>query len=281
MKNFKKLIPALCLLLISAMLLGTSTFAWFSMNTTATAQGMTVKATSEGGLAIAAYTGTLASPSSPTSDAFKSTADAVVNASATSLSPTSTYDCETWYSALASEIDDYKANGDGYSEVAEGSLESYRLISKFQIKSLDEGTATDAADLYVSGVTVGIQGDATGDVRTNVLNKSLRVAIAYGDAVYFFAPVYVSTDAVAAADTANKTTLKCVEGGDTLETYPNTITIGTGARSSSIGTVTTTAEDVTIYIYYEGEDENCKSVNAIDINTLEVSVNFTTEEPTT
>lgn len=29
---FKKLIPSMAMLLISAMLLGTSTFAWFSMN---------------------------------------------------------------------------------------------------------------------------------------------------------------------------------------------------------------------------------------------------------
>lgn len=44
MKKFRKLVPALCMLLISAVLLGTSTFAWFSMNTTVTATGMQVTA---------------------------------------------------------------------------------------------------------------------------------------------------------------------------------------------------------------------------------------------
>jgi hypothetical protein len=42
----KKLVPALCLLLISALLLGTSTYAWFSMNTTVTAAGMQIEAKS-------------------------------------------------------------------------------------------------------------------------------------------------------------------------------------------------------------------------------------------
>lgn len=46
MKKFKKLIPAFCMLLISAVLMGTSTYAWFSMNKTVTANGMEVTAKS-------------------------------------------------------------------------------------------------------------------------------------------------------------------------------------------------------------------------------------------
>ena len=44
MKKFKKLIPALCMLLISAVLMGTSTYAWFSMNKKVTVDGMEVSA---------------------------------------------------------------------------------------------------------------------------------------------------------------------------------------------------------------------------------------------
>ena len=40
--KFKKLIPALCMLLVAAVLMGTSTFAWFSMNDQVTATGMQV-----------------------------------------------------------------------------------------------------------------------------------------------------------------------------------------------------------------------------------------------
>ena len=32
MKKFKKLIPAFCAMLVSAAMLGTSTYAWFSVN---------------------------------------------------------------------------------------------------------------------------------------------------------------------------------------------------------------------------------------------------------
>ena len=47
MKKFRKLLPALSMLLISALLMGSSTFAWFSMNTTVTATGMSVKANTD------------------------------------------------------------------------------------------------------------------------------------------------------------------------------------------------------------------------------------------
>lgn len=47
MKKFRKLIPALCMLLVSALFVGTSTYAWFSMNTTVTATDMKVTAKSD------------------------------------------------------------------------------------------------------------------------------------------------------------------------------------------------------------------------------------------
>ena len=52
MKKFRKLLPALSMLLISALLMGSSTFAWFSMNTTVSATGMQVTATAASSLVI-------------------------------------------------------------------------------------------------------------------------------------------------------------------------------------------------------------------------------------
>lgn len=44
MKKFKKLIPAFCAMLLSACMLGTTTYAWFSVNKTVTATGLSVTA---------------------------------------------------------------------------------------------------------------------------------------------------------------------------------------------------------------------------------------------
>lgn len=59
MKKFKKLIPALCMLLVSAVMLGTTTFAWFSMNNKVTATGMTVEAKANTLYAVIAQSGDL------------------------------------------------------------------------------------------------------------------------------------------------------------------------------------------------------------------------------
>lgn len=46
MNKFKKLVPAICMLLVSAVLMGTSTYAWFSMNTSVKANNLGVTAKS-------------------------------------------------------------------------------------------------------------------------------------------------------------------------------------------------------------------------------------------
>ena len=56
MKKFRKLLPALSMLLISALLMGSSTFAWFSMNTTVTVSGMSVTTKVSSNLLISADT---------------------------------------------------------------------------------------------------------------------------------------------------------------------------------------------------------------------------------
>ena len=53
MKKFKKLIPALALLLVSAVLMSTASYAWFSMNNKVTVTGMEVKTQVSSNLLIA------------------------------------------------------------------------------------------------------------------------------------------------------------------------------------------------------------------------------------
>ena len=52
MKLRRKLVPAMALLLVSVMMMSTTTYAWFSINKTATAKGMQVQATAAQNLMI-------------------------------------------------------------------------------------------------------------------------------------------------------------------------------------------------------------------------------------
>jgi hypothetical protein len=87
----KKLLPAAGSLLISAAMLGTSTYAWFTMNKEVKVTGMEVKAHAEEGLLI----NEVAAAASNTWDdiATGGASQAVV------LRPSSTYDLVTWWHA--------------------------------------------------------------------------------------------------------------------------------------------------------------------------------------
>ena len=52
MKKMRRLIPAIAMLLVSAVMLSTASFAWFTMNESVTATGMQVKAKASGNLLI-------------------------------------------------------------------------------------------------------------------------------------------------------------------------------------------------------------------------------------
>lgn len=266
----KKLIPALCMLLVAACLMGTSTYAWFAANTQVSASGMEVKALSSGGLAIASYTNNSGAKTPPIADNFKSAYTLNFDATkglvdyvqgADAIKPVSYNNDKAaakWFTAAAANADDGKA-AEGLTEVT-SDPNAYRKAFYYQVKSLRDGYTSE---VYVSDVTVdGVSTSA-------VLDKSLRVAIVTAEASFIFAPVHVAQqenekDLVYAtgiedgAFTTGKTNLLRLTSYDADETV----------IFAALGTA---AQDVTVYVYYEGEDPNCKSANATNIDTLKVT----------
>jgi hypothetical protein len=266
--NFKKLIPAAGMLAVSATMLATSTYAWFSMNTNVTATGMAVQAKAEGGIVIANATG-----GSWSSTANAVTADAI-------LYPTSTKDVVNWYHNKSTNADEAQASqapatyepltltksagtyGVGYVEDGvtgyDGTESAYYLLNTFTVKSSSE-TLNDIS-FYINSVTV------TGVDRSSALDASLRIAIKIaGDSTtYIYAPVSGAT-----------TTYK-VGGSD-----QTAITVKTASDKNvqtSINTISTTGLGIEVYAYFEGEDANCKSTNAsgYTLDDLGVEIKFGT-----
>ena len=269
------------MLLVSAILVSTATYAWFSMNTSVTAKNMQVTAVSEGGIVIGAYTYSQNQWVAPANTAFKNEVEAAFPGKSgetllrKALVPTSTTKIDKWYHATSNDVDNYAA-ASAYTNidfVADNST-SYYLYNKFQIKSLEDSgnDSSIARNLYVSAVTV------TGNTNSTVLNNSLRVAVRVnGNSTFFFAPVYTSiTD-------GSKLYQYGVSGDGTTPTRNSAayddgkLVIGATPSkviASAIGTTTPT--EIEIFVYYEGEDVNCKSINAVNIDNLNVAVSFST-----
>ena len=314
-KSFKKLIPAIAMLLLSAVLMGTSTYAWFSMNTKVTATGMQVQAKAESGLLISADL---------TAESWANS-DASTYASAISMVPTSTKTgaAGEWYHNSSTSADNatgstyigvYKtlsaaADSDSNIQVATTDLKDGDGVAEVTYKngSVAGYTAADDTAYYLrnefylksSGGNLVIGGDGTKDYEklaikdvtvTNTagspaLDASLRIGIKVGSANMVILAPYAAaagtgsgtgTITYALNGTANATT---AYKGLITATAPAVTTYNANVDTGFVGTIpastTNTPTVVSIYIWYEGEDVNCKSNNiTASLDALTVSVSF-------
>lgn len=278
----KQLAAAIAMVLVSVIALSSSTYAWFAANNQVTATGMSVKAQAEGGLLIA----------NSAADDWVTGASATYSGANLTLNPTSTSDVTAWYhntsgsftSAAAHQLAPTyetltiaESNGVGYVNVDNvnglGDTDPrYYLVNTFYIKSATTAIGDGSANvLYINKI------DVSGNANSGDLDKSLRVAIQIeGDStVYIYAPF------------AGATTSYYVAGAESATTavIPNQTTkiVDTLTNIKQIPAAgTDTPLEVNVYMYFEGEDEECKSANiASTLDTLYLTVTFGTEALTT
>lgn len=275
----KKIFSAAAMLAVSASMLATSTYAWFSMNTQVTATGMQVQAKAEGGIVI--------------SNESKTDWNASATASHNSIAyliPTSTENLTNWYHNTSTDANNANAHAQsGYVAVSadtnwknvngiqfidtdgDDTIDTeencYFLLNKFYIQS-SAGALTDKS-LYINTVK------ATGASTSADLDASLRVAVQVGSSTVIYAPVagattsyWVnngSTQFTATSSAANEGVVNTQLGNANSWTIPTYASDGTGALEAKV------------YVYFEGEDANCKSANIKStLDTLQLSITFGT-----
>ena len=251
MKNFRKLIPAVCMLLLAAVMAGTSTFAWFSMNTTVTAGTMAVSATAPTNLRICA--------TNSTDDSEWSGALSLSGSGLTTMVPVS---CDNTNTPLAF----YKVKDNG--DKIEYDKGAYKEDTTFE-------AATAGKDYYTTSFWIKAVGkDATNlklsTIKMNEgggkkqLDKALRVMAVCGENKFIYEPV---ADAAATYQAVKSLNDEKPVLGDNI--------IVSDAASVLAKTVTKTAVEVTIYIWYEGQDPACKSSNTVDMAGTTFTLSFT------
>lgn len=239
----RQLLAAIAMVLVAAIALGSSTYAWFVASGTVRAEGMNVQAQAESGILI---------KENASGNAFGTVA-AVNNATA-KLYPTSTTDLANWYHATAKFVDDAEDQqaADQYAKLADN-LDQYRLVKQFAIRSATNSALTDSK-LLIKNVKV------TGTDETEYLNKSIRVGIkvnaggADNSPVFIYAPKADDTFTLVATYAESTTVVEPVQASSTdfLLLKDNTI------PANDTGLI------VDVFIWYEGEDENCETANVIN-----------------
>ena len=264
----KKLIVSLCMLLVAVALLGTSTYAWFSMNGKVEAQGMKVEATTAKNLVIS-NNDTLSNGENVTAT---STITGVVK-----LKPSSTQTLQgsqNFFTLDGNTGIDYTSGQiqDGakfkpatiYTTAGASTAEHDVVKHTFYIR-VDGKDSEKFTNLFVENITVERAVAAQSEI-----SKALRVGVVCGGKGYIYAPV-------AGATTGYKGIIAAgTNGTDDILSTTN-VTLGTYGNTSTLGEVSTTYVAVDIYIWYEGQDASCTSAKAVTIEQLGITVKFAAE----
>lgn len=287
----KKLFLSILAVAFAVVSLATSTFAWFSMNTTVTATNMQVRAKAEQGILINEV-----ATSDDTNWDNEATANQVAS-SAALLYPASTADGSTWYHAASKKsndsasatsgtgsqnlVNDYEtlsglvaittmsATGAAGTTATRSTMgkaadapAGYYVQYKYYLKSssteITLAKTSGSQNLRIKSVTATPEGNNSTD-----LNKSLRVGIKLNSEFYIYAPIT----------------------GFTASYYVNKAATATTAKAGNVATLTDLATlpasnadgvEVLVFIWYEGEDANCKTDNALaaTLDNIKVDIEF-------
>lgn len=295
MKKTLKLIPAICMLMIAAVLVSTATYAWFSMNSQVTATGMQVQAVTEGSLYISK-----AETKPNYQNIILSTVElpTLVNNKAPELMPTSTINVEDWYTVGAANANAYGKSADAFTKVAAGGA-GYYIKKTVWVRS-----ENDFNSLVVNGVTIDADYDenATDEVIGRAVTVAFKV-VSYTTPVAedantegedvgtetaaTSAPVFVANEATSARNGGVKRTSASDDTGIIDSTVPGFVAQSDVASSrptiwtkpEAMATAETSVANYTfqidIYVYFDGQSTSCYSnalLNAVSmVATIDVS----------
>ncbi len=247
----KQLLAAIIMLLVAAVALGTSTYAWFVSQHEVTAEGMKVKAQAENGIVIKSKENA--------SSTFASTASA--NMTAEALFPTSTINLTEWWHAESDNRDNARAQQtEGAYTKIETDLEKYRVVRTFYIR-------TAAADQAMTGYDIAVKSVEASSTTSHSANldKAIRVGVKIGEQIYVYAP-------------------QAANNFDLIAQYAGGITFtektdAAGNQADKFNLTSIPANDTElaaeVYMWFEGEDENCKSTNITStLDDVDVTVVF-------
>ena len=285
MKLTKKLLPALGMLALSTCMMVTSTFAWFSMNTNVTAKNMIVQAKGDQVyLQIVAGTDAFQDGVAQTTAVAKSASqttpkllpvNVVKSITSEGAASTTAYDGGDTYTWVENYLSTTTGNNgeittapQGYTTVASDKLSLYALTNTFKMR-LDPSAGaenTKNEPLVISSISVAISGADNAEDTT--FAKCLSVFV-------------VST----------VTTTTTTEGGETQTSttdeigviYANTAGTGTLAKVNNSGSDVIVSQltnkqvvDVTVYVFYNGDDANCTQEKLAKMQnaSYNVTINF-------
>ena len=256
MKNTRKLIPAVVMLLVSAVLMSTASFAWFSMNKEVTATGMTVTATTPASLEIAT--------SNPGAWSYGVTLDN----DATGLNPITRHTDGKWYVPGTKNVIDHTGKAK-YSigatyPITEGET-TLQFADCWTEVELDYNDGTDAGDTKYALVQKLYLRTNDGAVETGKTSEAIQFAakatVGGESALKGGVKVYLKVgNVISELNSATSTT-------DNSWVAP----LSSASANSAI--------EVLVVVVYDGNVDTIVNNTNADLKETSVSVTFSAVEP--
>ncbi|MBQ8118612.1 MAG: hypothetical protein IJ794_19140 [Lachnospiraceae bacterium] len=270
----KQLMAAIAMVVVSAIALSSSTYAWFANNTTVKAQGISVNAASDSILLQ------IAGKDDGEYQNFGTVGTTTI--SQLTMQPTTSADGKN-FAVLADAVkvestSDAAATWSGTN----GAFKEGDLITKSP--TADDYTkyvATARYDLKcqtgsVSNVYVKSVSATVAPTNSKTISKSIRVSISCGDTTLLFNPLNGSYLSQTIGNDTFAGAGKLAGDVWTLEN-PELATPGNSAIiASSIGT---SASEVIVRVWFEGQDGTCYTDN-VDTEGISVNIEFATDATT-
>ncbi len=257
MKATRKLIPALAMLVVAAVVMSTASFAWFSMSREVSALGMDVTVTAPNNLLIKG--------AEEADTAYAAEKD--LQLASVALEPASTVNGTTLFSVKDGEALNVQTGAlFNDTELRTATPASVGTLGGYMDFEYTIKTEGDAVDVYVKEFTLTVTKENQPDANM----KAFRMAIIVGDPanpesvkiVNIGTGVNHTADSAVSALTAgNLATITAIPDANIAEAGGATA----AARDVVLSLAAGEAKDVTIRIWVEGEDTTCTAAIASGI----------------
>ena len=263
----RKLIPAFAMLLLSAVLMSTASFAWFTSNGSVAADGINITATAPAALWIA----------DESTDAF----DTAVTLKAATAAKTGMYPVTQKPDTNTKDNDQWnfwRLKSDSYSKITDQGVIEGGINYDTDLEAAKDGDFIKE-DIYLKleGTKVVTDGELD-EEKSEIMKIGVKVQIteptnAVGDVDLIYKSIKIAV--VTSANTSEKetgaTTDICSTNGSYVFQPKN---FEQTAAQYLFDLVAQETVKVTIYVWFEGEDEFCKNANAMDLESFGIELAF-------
>ncbi len=261
--KIKRLIPAVAMLLVSAMLLGTSTFAWFAMNRTVTAEQMAITATSANPYLVISETenGTF------DLDANAMVLEPAANTALKLVTPLNVASNVAYYADGTAKTNGTTTDPSKFTNAASVLWGTTGSSDPAQVEASNVTTLVPTAELgqYVQKSELWFKVLTTDTNGLGANLKCTKVTFTSG------------TNSIAAS---GRVLLVSEEGKYQLfKLVDGVVTAAeTGSDTALIAQVNGTAQKVTAYFYFDGTDASAYTNNATDLTGVTAQFEFKIDE---